>query len=423
MTEVLLKELLLHPVRNGVYKPKDQHGSGVDIVNMGELFAYDRIVDQSMKSLELTDSEKARFLLVCGDLLFARRSVQLAGSGKVSIIGDIDRDLTFESSIIMARLNQTIAFPLYYFYLFSSSIGKAITQSITTGTNVSGIRGSALMEVTVPHPSLPNQKKIASVLSAYDDLIENNERRIKILEEMAQSIYREWFVNYRFPGHENVKMVDSKLGEIPEGWETKCLSDVAEVVDCLHSKKPDEEFDSELFAGMLLQVWNIGEAGKLDLSKKYQINESDYVRWTSRIELRGGDCVITNVGRIGAVARIPSGIKVALGRNMTGVRPRDIPPEFLNSYLQSSHFEDEVRLKQDSGTIMGSLNVRGIVRLNITIPPQDVFDSHRQIIIPITKELENIVAASQNLRQTRDLLLPKLISGELDVEELDIALA
>jgi len=72
---------------------------------------------------------------------------------------------------------------------------------------------------------------------------------------------------------------------------------------------------------------------------------------------------------------------------------------------------------------MGSLNVRGIVRLNITIPPQDVFDSHRQIINPITKELDNLVVASQNLRQTRDLLLPKLISGELDVEELDIALA
>ena len=74
-------------------------------------------------------------------------------------------------------------------------------------------------------PPLPTQRKIASILSAYDDLIENNTRRIAILEEMAQAIYREWFVNFRFPGHENVKLVDSPLGQIPEGWEADDDSD------------------------------------------------------------------------------------------------------------------------------------------------------------------------------------------------------
>ena len=77
----------------------------------------------------------------------------------------------------------------------------------------------------VPLPPLPTQRKIASILSAYDDLIENNTRRIAILEEMAQAIYREWFVNFRFPGHENVKLVDSPLGQIPEGWEATHVGD------------------------------------------------------------------------------------------------------------------------------------------------------------------------------------------------------
>ena len=93
-------------------------------------------------------------------------------------------------------------------------------------------------------PPLPTQRKIASILSAYDDLIENNTRRIAILEEMAQAIYREWFVNFRFPGHENVKLVDSPLGQIPEGWEVKPVSEVFETLGGgTPSKKVDEYWD------------------------------------------------------------------------------------------------------------------------------------------------------------------------------------
>ena len=83
---------------------------------------------------------------------------------------------------------------------------------------MSGITGKSLQELTLPVPSLPSQRKIAAILSAYDDLIENNNRRIKLLEEMAQRIYREWFVDFRYPGHEEVPLVDSELGPIPEGW-------------------------------------------------------------------------------------------------------------------------------------------------------------------------------------------------------------
>jgi type I restriction enzyme S subunit len=150
--------------------------------------------------------------------------------------------------------------------------------------------------------------------------MENNTRRIKILEEMAQMVYREWFVNFRFPGHEKIKTVDSELGPIPRGWMIKEMQEVADVIDCLHSKKPESCEDGY---GLLLQLFNVGENGKIDLSKKYLISEADYKLWTSRIEVSAGDCVITNVGRIAAVAQIPEGLKAATGRNMTAVRPRD----------------------------------------------------------------------------------------------------
>ena len=223
-------EFLAAPVRNGIYKKKEFHGRGQKIVNMGDLFSLDFISSQEMKRIELNDKELANSLVKDGDLLFARRSLILEGSGKCSLVVRPSEDTTFESSVIRARLNPNRAIPRFYYYMFRSPQGRALVSSITTGAVVSGIRGSELVMLKVPKPPLSTQRKIATILSNYDDLIENNTRRIRILEEMAQTIYREWFVEFRFPGHENVKMVESELGLIPEGWEVGKLGDLAEAV-------------------------------------------------------------------------------------------------------------------------------------------------------------------------------------------------
>jgi type I restriction enzyme S subunit len=219
-------EVLAEPRRNGIYKTKEFHGRGQKIINMGELFAYDFISNQEMKRVELTSKELEKSLVQDGDLLFARRSLVLEGSGKCSLVVRPSEDTTFESSIIRARLNKNESEPKFYYYLFRSPLGRALMSSIATRTAVSGITGSNLVQLRVPCPPLFIQRKIAAILSAYDDLIENNRRRIEILEEMARSLYREWFVNFRFPGHEQVKMVNSELGLIPESWEVKQLGNI-----------------------------------------------------------------------------------------------------------------------------------------------------------------------------------------------------
>jgi len=118
--------------------------------------------------------------------------------------------------------------PKFLLWLYAS---KAQTlDNLGTGTTVKGIRLEQLKDIDICLPDMFTQRKIAAILSAYDDLIENNTRRIKILEEMAQLIYREWFVKFRFPGHEKVRMVDSELGPIPEGWEVKRLGEVCNIV-------------------------------------------------------------------------------------------------------------------------------------------------------------------------------------------------
>ena len=145
-------EFLAAPVRNGIYKKKEFHGRGQKIVNMGDLFSLDFISSQEMKRIELNDKELANSLVKDGDLLFARRSLILEGSGKCSLVVRPSEDTTFESSVIRARLNPNRAIPRFYYYMFRSPQGRALVSSITTGTVVSGIRGSELVMLKVPKP-------------------------------------------------------------------------------------------------------------------------------------------------------------------------------------------------------------------------------------------------------------------------------
>ncbi len=122
-THVPFEQLLHEPVRNGIYKPKEFHGRGVKIVNMGELFGYPRLRAVPMKRLELSSSELQRFMLAEGDLIFARRSLVAEGAGKCSVILELDEETTFESSIIRARPNPSKANSLFLYYFFSSPVG------------------------------------------------------------------------------------------------------------------------------------------------------------------------------------------------------------------------------------------------------------------------------------------------------------
>ncbi|MBI2480573.1 MAG: restriction endonuclease subunit S [Planctomycetia bacterium] len=158
--------------------------------------------------------------------------------GKAAVFSQFRLPVLAGAFSIYFRLKREIACPIFVRYFFNSSVGQVATRSIATGSAQPNLNIPLLHSVPVPLPPLPTQRKIASILSAYDDLIENNTRRIAILEEMAQAIYREWFVNFRFPGHENVKLVDSPLGQIPEGWEATTVGDLA--VNERRSVKPRE---------------------------------------------------------------------------------------------------------------------------------------------------------------------------------------
>lgn len=175
-----------------------------------------------------------------GDTLFARITPCLE-NGKIAQFVSLDGDMGFGSTeFFVFRARPDVSYPAFVYYLASMDIiRKSAEKSMSGASGRQRADIQSIRDVEIPKISLPAQRKIAGILSAYDDLIENNLRRIKILEEMAQSIYREWFVNFRFPacaeasagrpGHEKEKMVNSPLGKIPEGWEVRKLGTVVEL--------------------------------------------------------------------------------------------------------------------------------------------------------------------------------------------------
>lgn len=237
--------LLSDPVRNGIYKPKEFHGRGTKIVNMGELFAHPRLRSVPMKRVELSDSETERFLLAEGDLLFARRSLVAEGAGKCSIVLEIDELTTFESSIIRARPDKTKVVPLYLYYFFNSPVGLHCLDTIRRQVAVAGITGGDLARLEIPLPSLREQCAIAHVLGTLDDKIELNRRMNETLEAMARALFKSWFVDFdpvrakaegRDPGLSKAladlfpdSFENLAPGQIPKGWKIGRLGELVEL--------------------------------------------------------------------------------------------------------------------------------------------------------------------------------------------------
>jgi len=394
--------------RNGLMRPKRVRGTGYKMINMGEIFAHDRIRNPPMELVPMNESEKKKYAVKVGDLLFARQSLVAAGAGKCSIVLETPELTTFESHLIRVRLDQSKTDPLFYYYYFSSPVGKGNVQSLVMQVAAAGIRGSELAQLPVPHPSLPTQRKIAAILSAYDDLIENNTRRIKILEEMAQALYREWFVNFRFPGHEKVRMVDSELGPKPEGWVAMRLGDVAEEVR--RGVNPEEVDPETPYFGLEhlpRKSIALSEWGTAD-----QVN-------STKLAFRKGEILFGKIRpyfhKVGVAP-----VNGICSSDTIVISPKK--PDYFSIVLCCVSSEDFVNhsTQTSQGTKMPRANWKVLVNYPVMLPPDPLKSNFDNLVRDVVSQIQNMIHRNRNLRRTRDYLLPKLISGEIDVEGLEI---
>jgi type I restriction enzyme S subunit len=379
------------------------------MVNMGELFAYDFISDQPMDRVPLTASELDRFGLNAGDLLFARQSLVLEGTGRCSLFLGAREPTTFESHLIRVRLAPDAADPRFYFHFMRAPQGRGAIQSIVMQVAAAGIRASELSRLSVPCPPLPTQRKIAAILSAYDDLIDNNGRRIRILEEMVQRIYREWFVDFRYPGHEGVPLVDSDLGPIPEGWRSGILGDLVEEVrdpitaGTTTEGRPYVPIDAISPRCLALRGWRPGREAASSL---LTFQRSDFL--------------------FGAMRPYFHKVAIAPWEGTTRstcfvLRTRS---DDTWAIAALSLFDDrtiDFATAHSGGTTIPYARWRGgLANMPIVMPPSALAEQFQTVSEPMLRALQDSGSMLANLRAARDLLLPRLISGEIDVEDLDI---
>jgi len=201
--------------------------------------------------------------------------------------------------------------------------------------------------------------------------------------------------------------------EIPEGWEVEGIHHCCSIIDCLHSKKSDLVFEDE--KTFLLQLENIKDNGLLDLTKKYYVTRSEYERWTSRIEVKEHDILITNAGRVAATAQIPKDIIAGIGRNITAIRPNSINPTYLFLSFQGTDIKRQIRLNTDAGAFFTSFNVKGIKKLQILRPKNNVEEKFEELVYPIRQKRELNNTENQELAALRDWLLPMLMNGQVRV--------
>jgi type I restriction enzyme, S subunit len=300
----------------------------------------------------------------------------------------------------------------FVYYLFNSKPVRQQIRCSASGTKIRHTAPSRIAEVKVSVPPLPVQRRIAVILSAYDELMENSQRRIRLLETMARALYREWFVHFRFPGHEKVKMVrphshhsecSAKTdGDIPEGWEVKPFSAIASYVNGYPFKpaqlgtegKPIIKI-KELKAGVVADTpRNLGDG----IPEKYNIHDGDVLfSWSADLDTylwMGGEGL--------------------LNQHLFNVVPFDgISRAFCFHALKGSM----PRFRALSlGATMHHIKRSALEQVFTLLPPAVVRNRFETLVEPMHQQLITLTKHVQNLRRTRDLLLPRLLSGDVKLK-------
>lgn len=320
-------------------------------------------------------------------------------------------------------------------YLYYTVTHQAFTDYLTNnakGAAYPAVDADTIGRAEIWLPPLPTQHKIAGILSTYDDLIENNLRRIKILEEMARLMYREWFVNFRFPGHEKVKMVDSELGMIPEGWEVRPLASLLiGHIGGGWGKDIEEERHTE--AAWVIRGTDIPNAHYCDFSKvPYRYHTASNLR--SR-RLKPGDIVFEVSGGskgqpLGRALYVSvelllafRGDSVICASFCKRIQPdtEKYASELLYLSFLEAYESGEIEQFQVQSTGISNFKWSDYIsQVNRCVPSIALQEHFRDLVAPLFSEISTLGHKNTTLRHTRDLLLPKLISGELDISELDI---
>lgn len=368
--------------------------------NTGELLPYLANLNvqwsgfslENLREMRFETHERERYGLKRGDIVMCEGGEP----GRCSIWKEQMPGMMYQKALHRIRPCASLDYRFLYFNLRKQAQNGELS-GLFTGSTIKHLPREKLALVQVPIPPISDQKRIADILSAYDDLIENNQRRIALLEESARLLYREWFVHFRFPGHEHVKIIDG----FPEGWARFPLSELAKFVNGF-------AFKPSHLGNTGLPIVKIPEL-RDGVTHKTPRNEGDLV--PRKYHLKDGDLLFSWSGTL--AVNIWAGGSALLNQHLFDVIPTArVGRGFLMFALREKLAEF---LNSTVGATMKHIRRSALDRIYVALPNSDVTAPVEELLENLYPQLTNLRQKNMRLTQARDLLLPRLMNGEIAV--------
>ena len=292
----------------------------------------------------------------------------------------------------------------YLYYWVTSKEGTGVLNNTTIGSSQKALTISALKNIEITVPPIENQRRIADILSAYDDLIENNRKQIKLLEEAAQRLYKEWFVDLRFPGYEHTKIVDG----VPEGWEKCSLGDAI-------------EFDPKVQLTKDRVKQFVPMSALSTSSMVLDLNEISETVSNSGSKFQNGDTLLARItpclenGKTAFVYGIQSSEGAVGSTEYIVMRSRRLNPYMVYLHTRTDGFRQSAINSMSGSDGRQRVKADKLQALTYLLPPATVVNQFGQFAAPIFELIFNLNEQIYGAMQARDRILPKLMSGEVEV--------
>ena len=392
--------------RNGINFGKESYGKGVSLIGVSDF------KNRFYPDYETLDEVKESVVgvndyLDYGDIVFVRSNGNKELVGRCMLIKTTKSKITYSGFCIRTRIkNKTEHDPIFWTYHFKNISFRKSMSGNAVGTNIQNLSQGMLSNYEAEVPDYNTQLRIASILSTYDNLIENNQKQIKLLEEAVQRLYKEWFIDLRFPGYENVEIIDG----VPEGWYINRADHYFKItIGKTPSRAEKQSFTDSREGTPWISISDMGESGAFAFYSKEGLTADAIIRHNMKVVPKGTILVSfkLTVGRV-AITSIDMCTNEAIAHFYID---NDLDRAYTYCYLKNFEYDS----LGNTSSISKAINSKIIKSMPFIMPAGDILGQFSMIVQPILDQIELKQKIIFRLTEARDRLLPKLMSGEIEV--------
>lgn len=393
----------LYEVHNGLSKAGKFFGEGYPFLTFSTVFNNYFIPKQITDLVQSTEKEQESYSIRRGDV-FVTRTSETSDELGMSCVALKDYPMaTYNGFTKRMRPITNRVFPEYIGYYMRLPSFRGEFRAFSTMTTRASLRNEDLLGLEVKLPSIEIQKQIADILSAYDDLIENNQKQIKLLEEAAQRLYKEWFVDLRFPGHENTKIVDG----VPEGWN---ICPFSSKVDIMSGGTPKTSIPDYYNGRIPFYTPKDSDGAFFAYKTQMNITEGGLKNCNSRL-YPPKTVIITARGTVGKTTILA--VPMAMNQSCYALKMKENDAPYYLFFA----LNNEIKALQTmaNGGVFNTIIGKTFDSINIQIPKDPLIYGFEETVRPFMEQIKNKLQANSKIVEARDRLLPKLMSGEVEV--------